>query len=100
MKSITSGAVNTAINAINHQDVKYGNYDCNTLGEGVALINEEVLNSPYKQGVINQGLMYILTMAIRNGSTYRFQLCISYSSGEVASRTRTDSGWIAWKKII
>lgn len=99
MKSVTSGAVKTAIDTINHQDVKYGNYDCNTLGEGVALINEEVLNSPYKQSIFGQNIMYILTMAIKNDGNYRFQLCISYSSNEVAFRTRTDNGWIAWKKI-
>lgn len=100
MKSVTSGAVKTAINAINHQGVKYGSYDCNTLGEGVALIDEQVLHSPYKEGLVETGIMYIVTMCVNtNNSGYRFQLCLTYGYNILCIRTYLDSGWSSWTKI-
>ena len=107
MHSVTSDAVasvvsqlNSTISAINHQGIKYGNYDCNTMGEGLALINEDVANSPYKQGLVGSSIAYLLTMAIgTNISSYRIQLCLTYGSNILCVRTYTDSGWIAWTRI-
>ena len=105
--SVTSNAVAEALDTINtkidnvyHQGVKYGNYDCNTLGEGVALIDGQVLHSPLKEGLVATGIMYIVTMCIStNNSGYRFQLCLSYGSNILCIRTYTDSGWSSWVKI-
>lgn len=99
MKSVTSGAVKTAIDAINHQGVKYGNYDCNTIDEGLSLIDGDVLNSPYKQGIVGTGIMYLLTVAINPGANYRFQLCITYGSNIFCVRNKTDGGWSLWVKL-
>ena len=107
MHSVTSNAVASAVSTINtkidkiyHQNVKYGNYDCNTLSEGVALINEQVLHSPLKEGLVGTSIMYIVTMCINtNNSGYRFQLCLTYSSNILCIRTYTDSGWSSWVKI-
>jgi hypothetical protein len=108
MHSVTSNAVNEAVSTINtkiddiyHQGVKYGSqYDCNTLGEGVALINEEVANSPLKQGLTTRSVLYLATMQISARSNYyRFQIAVSYIDNELFVRTYTDSGWSSWVKI-
>ena len=108
MHSVTSNAVASAVNTINpkindiyHQGVKYGSqYDCNTLGEGVALINEEVANSPIKQGLTTRSVLYLATMQILSRSNYyRFQIAVSYRDNELFVRTYTDSGWSNWVKI-
>lgn len=94
---ITSGAVHN----INFQGVKYGaNYDCNTMGEGLALINEQTLNSPYKQGLTTNGIAYLLTRSIASSSGwYRMQIVITYRYNDMFTRTYTDSGWSAWRKV-
>lgn len=107
MQSVTSNAVasvvsqlNSNISAINHQGVKYGNYDCNTMGEGLALINKDVANSPYKQGIVGSSFAYLLTMAIdTNISSYRIQLCLTFGSNILCVRGYTDSGWVNWTRI-
>ena len=100
LHSVSSDAVAQMFNALFHQGVKYGSYDCNTMGEGLCLINEDVANSPYKQGVVGSQIAYLLTMAIStNISSYRIQLCLTYGSNILCVRGYTDSGWIAWTRI-
>ena len=89
-----------AVSRLKHLGVCYGsNYDCNTLDEGVAMINEEVLHSPYKEGVISINVMYIATFCIRDKAYYRFQIVLTYGSNVLCGRTYKDSGWSSWNLL-
>ena len=104
--TVSSGNMNPvtseAVNNINFQGVKYGaNYDCNTIGDGLALINGQTLNSPYKQGISTYELAYILTRSISNDNRfYRMQIVINYLYNNMFTRTYTDNGWSVWKKVV
>lgn len=95
---VTSGAVNS----VNFQGVKYGtNYDCNTMGNGLALINEQTLNSPYTQGLTTNDIAYLFTRSILSSSGgYRMQIVITYRYNNMFTRTYTDQGWSNWQKVI
>lgn len=99
---VTSGGVAS----VYYQGVKYGaNYDCDTMGEGLAIVNEQTLNTPYKQGLTTATIAYILTKSISSGSevynVYRIQFAVSYSGNELFVRSYTDNnGWTAWQREL
>ena len=94
---VTSGAVAD----IYYQGIKYStSYDCNTIGEGLALVNELTLNTPYKQGLTTATIAYIYTKLILPLVGYRIQFAVSYNSNELFVRSYTDSGWVAWQREL
>ena len=90
-----------AVADIYYQGVKYStSYDCNTIGEGLALVNELTLNTPYKQGLTTATIAYIYTKLILPLAGYRIQFAVSYNSNELFVRSYTDSGWVAWQREL
>lgn len=95
---VTSGGVAD----IYYQGVKYGaDYDCNTMGEGLALVNQLTLNTPYKQGLTDKYIAYVYTKSISASSNgYRIQFAVSYNGNELFVRSYTDNGWLAWQREL
>lgn len=83
-----------------HLGVCYGaTYDCNSMDDGVAMIDSDVKNSPYKQGVTSSNIMYLVTFCIRDNNYYRCQMTIGYSDNSLCIRSYRDAGWLSWKRI-